>query len=473
MDDNNKNRYLSAESENYQKTPYGFVTKKNFQQKNNSQNAETENNSTEKIFCNPYENTKEKNKNKQTYAFQSIKNHGVQKKLKEKLKKKPGYLSIVIIAIIFGMLPSAYFAYNSADSEQKPLVLQSHTKQEPVSQSLPKTIPSADWSQVVKMVQPSVVAIHIKTSDGKIDGSGVIIDKQGHIVTNYHVISSAINSQGKIKVQLKGGVIYDAKIVGQDPSTDLAVIKMENPPKDIVPAKLGTSSDLKVGSPVAAVGNPLGLDSTVTTGIISALNRPVKVTVASNEDGGGELVVTNAIQVDASINPGNSGGPLFDVQGRVIGINSSIASIPNDLLGGGGSKGSIGLGFAIPADLVKNIADQIIKTGKVEHPLLGVTIADGEGSVNNTTYTGAYVRDVVPNSPADNAGLQRADMIVDIDGNRVTSGMSLRGYVRRYKKGDKAVITYLRDGKEMQKEIVFTDTDKSLLKQNKMLPEDR
>lgn len=279
-------------------------------------------------------------------------------------------------------------------------------------------------------MQPSVVAIKIQNENGSIDGSGVIIDKKGHIVTNYHVISKALNTETAITVQMQGGILYDAKIIGYDSSTDLAVIRIIGNTENIIPAELGTSQNLQVGDSVVAVGNPLGLDSTVTTGIISALNRPVKVAL-NTPDQESELVVTNAIQVDASINPGNSGGPLFDKYGKVIGINSSIATTTTAARE---SSGSIGLGFAIPVDLVKNVAEQIIKTGKAEHALLGVTITNGEGTIGDKRYIGAYVKTVIPGSAADKIGIKPGDMIVDIDGNRVISDASLRGFVRRYKK---------------------------------------
>src|SRR5699024_2434192 len=193
---------------------------------------------------------------------------------------------------------------------------------------------SPDWESVASTVRPSVVAIDVTTQRGAAEGSGVILDAgDAYILTNNHVVDGA----QQIAVALYDGRMFEAKVVGTDPATDLAVLQLTDPPDDLQAATLGTSDDLDVGQSVMAVGNPLGLSSTVTTGIISALDRPV----AATDQFSREQVVTNAIQIDAAINPGNSGGPVFDASGHVIGITSSIAST-------GQNSGSIGLGFAIP-----------------------------------------------------------------------------------------------------------------------------
>src|SRR5699024_10519436 len=193
-----------------------------------------------------------------------------------------------------------------------------------------------DWSEVAANVRPAVVAIDVARADGEALGSGVVIDGSGHIVTNNHVVDGA----RQVQVTTSDGQIIGASVVGTDPTTDLAVIKLDSVPDGLETATLGTSDSLQVGEPVMAVGNPLGLDSTVTTGIVSALDRPV----SASDGSGGQPTITNAIQVDAAINPGNSGGPLFDSAGTVVGITSSIATTSK-------SSGSIGLGFAIPVDL--------------------------------------------------------------------------------------------------------------------------
>ena len=318
---------------------------------------------------------------------------------------------------------------------------------------------AVNWQSVAAAVSPAVVTINVSGQSGSGVGSGAVVDARGHIVTNYHVISSALGGGGNVQVTLSDGRIYDAQIVGHDQSTDLAVIRMIKPPADLTVASFGSSGSLKVGQPVMAVGSPLGLSNTVTTGIISALNRPVQV--SASESGGGdssdpfgqlpqrgrkqsaEAITTNAIQIDASINPGNSGGPLFDEQGTVIGINSSIASMPSSA---GGQGGSIGLGFAIPSDLVMTVVNQLIEKGTVDHAKLGVNITTGIAQVDGSSRAGAEVGEVVAGSGAQQAGLRKGDVITAVDGNTVTSAKSLVGYIRRYTGGSNVTVTYVRDG---------------------------
>ncbi|MBT0994234.1 trypsin-like peptidase domain-containing protein [Cellulomonas sp. DKR-3] len=299
-----------------------------------------------------------------------------------------------------------------------------------------------DWEAVAAAVQPSVVAIQTTTQSGSALGSGVVIDDAGHVVTNNHVVAGAQDDQ--VQVTLSDGRIFTADVVGTDPTTDLAVIKLVDPPQDLSPAALGSSADVNVGESVMAVGNPLGLQSTVTTGIVSALDRPV---TTQGEDGS-STTVTNAIQVDASVNPGNSGGPLFDAQGRVIGINSSIATLSSE-------SGSIGLGFAIPVDLVKNIAGQLIDDGTAEHAFLGVGLNDGTATVDGVTRAGAVVEQVSDGSPAAKAGLENGDVIVGIDGDAVGGAESLTAYVRSYASGTKVQLTVVRDGASKDIEVTL------------------
>ena len=257
---------------------------------------------------------------------------------------------------------------------------------------------------------------------------------------------------GTITVSTHDGRLYDATIVGTDQTTDLAVIKVSSE-ADLVAARFGTSSDLSVGQPVMAVGSPLGLADTVTTGVISALDRPVSVVASGQIDPldptaqtPAEMVVTNAIQIDASINPGNSGGPLFDGSGSVIGINSSIASTASS----SETAGSIGLGFAIPVDLARNVADQIITTGSVQHALLGVSIQSVSFNRGDSGQLGAEIVTVVQGGAADQAGLQEGDIIIGIDGKPVTSSVALTGYVRRHAVGDVVTLDVVREGQDMQ-----------------------
>ena len=305
-----------------------------------------------------------------------------------------------------------------------------------------------DWQTVASDVSGSVVSIQTALSNGTAKGSGAIIDTEGHIITNNHVISGA----QQIQVTLSNGQMYTAQVVGTDTTTDLAVIKLDNPPSDLKAVEFADSDKLAVGEDVMAIGNPLGYDDTATTGIVSALNRPVTVTDDSGSD-----IVTNAVQIDAAINPGNSGGPTFNAAGQVIGINSSIASTAAS----SDSAGSIGIGFAIPSNLVKRVANEIIKDGKVKHVGLGVTITTGTVEADGVTRAGAKVTAgtsgsaVVSGSPADKAGLKVGDVIVAYDGNAVSSTYSLLGYVRASALNDKVTLTIVRGGKTMDVEVTL------------------
>ena len=304
-----------------------------------------------------------------------------------------------------------------------------------------------DWTDVAAAVSPAVVTIQTQGASSGGTGSGVIYDAQGDIVTNYHVIASVLGG-GQIQVTLADGRLYSAEVVGHDKTTDLAVIRLDNPPSNLTVARFASSANLEVGAPVMAIGAPLGLSNTVTTGIVSALNRPVEVSMdedSSSQDSqaSSDLVVTNAIQIDASINPGNSGGPLFDASGAVIGINSAIKSLSSS---SDGQAGSIGLGFAIPSDLVVSIADQLIASGTASHGMLGVTVKAATTTVGSDTYVGAEVQDVSAGSGASAAGIRAGDVIVKVEGQEVTSPKQLIGYVRRYKAGDTVTMTIVRDG---------------------------
>lgn len=305
-----------------------------------------------------------------------------------------------------------------------------------------------DWTDVASAVSPAVVTIQAQGASSGGTGSGVVYDAQGDIVTNYHVIASALGG-GQIQVTLADGRLYSAEVVGHDKTTDLAVIRLDNPPANLTVARFASSANLEVGAPVMAIGAPLGLSNTVTTGIVSAVNRPVEVSVdedSSSQDStqaSSDLVVTNAIQIDASINPGNSGGPLFDATGAVIGINSSIKSLSSS---SDGQAGSIGLGFAIPSDLVVSIADQLIASGSASHGLLGVTVRSATTTIGADTYVGAEVQDVSAGSGASAAGIRVGDVIVKVEGQEVSSAKQLIGYVRRYKAGDTITMTIVRNG---------------------------
>ncbi|MGE4700686.1 trypsin-like peptidase domain-containing protein [Bifidobacterium breve] len=319
-----------------------------------------------------------------------------------------------------------------------------------------KTGEAPDWQTVASDVSGSVVSIQTAMANGTAKGSGAIIDTEGHIITNNHVISGA----QQIQVTLANGNIYSAQLVGTDTTTDLAVIKLDNPPSGLKAVEFADSDKLAVGENVMAIGNPLGYDDTATTGIVSALNRPVTVTDDNNNE-----IVTNAVQIDAAINPGNSGGPTFNAAGQVIGINSSIASTATS----SDSAGSIGIGFAIPSNLVKRVADEIIKDGSVKHVALGVVIKSDTVEADGVTRGGATITKssatgsaVVSGGPADKAGLKEGDTIVAFNGNAVNNNYSLLGFVRAAALGDKATLTIVRDGKTMDVDVTLDQEESSV-----------
>ena len=309
-----------------------------------------------------------------------------------------------------------------------------------------------NWVATAAAVKPSVVSVRVQAADGSGgQGSGVVLDATGRILTNNHVVAGA-GAGATISVVLSDGRTYAATVVGADPATDLAVVAIKQPPHDLVPATFADSSKVKVGDAVMAIGNPLGLSGTATTGVVSALDRPV--TTASEEPQQGssdqaqpqsEQVVTNAIQTDAAVNPGNSGGALVDSSGRVIGITSSIASLG---AGDGGQAGSIGLGFAIPANEAKDVVTQLIATGKVQHAYLGVTLADGTVTVDGAEREAAVVGTVSPGTPADKAGLQAKDSIIAIDGQPLQGADSLVAQVRAQHPGTTIDLTVVRGGQQ-------------------------
>ncbi|MDY5585136.1 MAG: trypsin-like peptidase domain-containing protein [Arcanobacterium sp.] len=372
--------------------------------------------------------------------------------ISEKSQKGPGWLALISAVLIATLLGGALgvgvmtLRYNGT----RPVSLATSEAQiEPVVNSSGE---APDWEAIAATVGPSVVSIQVRSANAQGSGSGVIIDQKGYVLTNEHVISGAQD----ITVTLSDGRLYTAEIMGEDASTDLAVIKIQNPPDNLSVAALGNSDELKVGQAVTAIGNPLGLSSTMTTGIISALNRPVVTSGAEDSTSQQTSVVTNAVQVDAAINPGNSGGPVFDAQGRVVAIASSIASTSSI---NGSTAGNIGIGFGIPINLAKNISAQLIENGVAEHAYLGVRISDGVAEYGSESRLGAVVRTVESGTPAAEAKLQPEDVIISVDGKDVVSGVSLTGYIRQYKSGDKVTLVIARNG-ELQELDVTLETRK-------------
>jgi putative serine protease PepD len=302
------------------------------------------------------------------------------------------------------------------------------------NQAAPAAAPDGSVQSAAAKVLPSVVKIAVATQQGAATGSGIVISKDGLIVTNNHVVSGA--SGGEIMVMLNDGRTVPATIKGTDPLTDLAVIHAQA--TDLTPATLGKSGNLAVGQGVVAIGSPFGLESTVTSGIVSALNRPV----TSGDEEQDSTTVFPAIQTDAAINPGNSGGALIDLAGQVVGINSAIKTA-----GGSGQSegGNIGLGFAIPIDQAKPIIDELVAKGKATHARLGVTVGDAQSS--DGLSNGARLGEVTSGGAADKAGLQSGDVVTAVDGKAIASGDALVAAVRSHRPGDQVKLTITRAGK--------------------------
>jgi len=357
----------------------------------------------------------------------------------------------VIFALAAGFGAGALGARVTSDSASGSA---SHTLTQLASVSTSKAAP-ADGSveQVAATLLPSVVSVLSSSSSSAGEGSGVILTADGMILTNNHVISGATSLQ----VQFNDGTTAEATVVGADPTDDLAVIKATGV-SGLTPATLGTSGDLQIGQPVIAVGSPLGLSATVTSGIVSALNRPVRTSSAEDQQqqqqqqqlpgqdqqsqtGTSQDTVMNAIQTDAAINPGNSGGPLVDMSGNVIGINSAIASLSSSSSSEGGS---IGVGFAIPIDQAKRIAQEIIDTGTATHAVLGASVGDATQGDNSLLTVGAKVADVTAGSGAEKAGLKSGDVITKLGSQNVDSADALIAAVRSAAPNSQVDVTYTR-----------------------------
>jgi len=307
-----------------------------------------------------------------------------------------------------------------------------------------------NWAAVASAVSPSVVAISVTGGQVSGQGSGVVFDTKGHILTNNHVVAAG-GSGSKLSVTLNDKRTFEATIVGTDPISDLAVIKLTNAPGDLRAIALGDANAIKVGDQVMAVGNPLGLAGTVTTGIVSALNRPVTTSAQSTDpfsQQSADPVVTNAIQTSAAINPGNSGGALVNARGQLIGINSAIASLGSSL-GSSNQSGNIGIGFAIPVDEARPIAEQLIASGKAIHPYLGVASKDGVVADGSARRAAAVLTNVVSGTPADKAGLQAGDAIIAVDANSVDGSLSLVAQVHELSVGNTVTLTVVRDGRHL------------------------
>ena len=301
---------------------------------------------------------------------------------------------------------------------------------------------------IAARVSPSVVSINVTSTTGGDTGSGFFIASNGYILTNNHVVEAAASSNGTITVNLINGKNYPAKIIGRDSSYDLAVLKVDV--TDAPALTLGDSDKVEVGDSVIAIGSPLGLAGTVTSGIISAKNRAV-----TSGNGAGESSYIDALQTDAAINPGNSGGPLVDISGAVVGVNSAIASLGSSF---GSQAGSIGLGFAIPINQARKTAEQLIKSGSATYPIVGMTLD------NRFTGVGAKISDmansILPGGPAAKAGIKAGDVVTAIDGNAIHNSEEAIVAIRSHSVGDKVKITYLRAGKSTTVTVVLIASKK-------------
>lgn len=293
----------------------------------------------------------------------------------------------------------------------------------------------ATIANVAAELLPSTVQISAEY-EGQEDGatgSGFVLDKQGHVVTNNHVVEQAAEDDGQIEIVDQEGNRYAATVVGRSPVYDLAVLFSEDA-KGMRPASLGASKALRIGEGVVAIGSPLGLSSTVTAGIVSAVNRPV-----TTGDGDASSYI-NAVQTDAAINPGNSGGPLVNLLGQVVGVNSAIATAGGGI---GGEAGNIGVGFAIPIEQVRVTADQILESGEARYPVIGAKVRTGGAGGE-----GALIDSVVEGQPAEEAGLAEGDVVVALEGERVTDGIALIVAIRSHQPGETLAFTVERDGDE-------------------------
>ncbi|HEY4419795.1 MAG TPA: trypsin-like peptidase domain-containing protein [Pseudonocardia sp.] len=292
----------------------------------------------------------------------------------------------------------------------------------PLPEVADNALPIGPVEAVAERVLPSVVQLRVEGAGSSGEGSAMVLSADGLLLTNNHVVEPAAN-RGRVTAVFQNGATAQAAIVGRDPSSDLALIRAQGV-TGLTTVELGNSDSVRVGQQVVAFGSPLGLGGTVTTGIISALNRPVSV---GGDQAASEATVLNALQTDAAINPGNSGGPLVDMQGRVIGINSAIATT-------GEQGGSIGVGFSVPINQAKRVAEELERTGKASRAVLGVNVS------NDPQVSGARIQGVAPGSAAEVAGIKAGDLVIAFNGQRILAGDGLQAAVRSRAPGEVVVI---------------------------------
>ena len=366
---------------------------------------------------------------------------------KQPSRRRGKYISLFIVALLIcsaGGFAGGWIAvtlYNKSDAGAGQMVNSDGTTVVTLEEEAITNVAAKVSSSVVSIVTTtSARSMWGYSSQGA--GTGVIVSKDGYIMTNNHVIDGA----NKVSVVTSDGTEYDdVKIIGSDPLNDIAFVKIEGV-SDLVPAELGDSGKLRIGQRVVAIGNALGqFDNTVTSGIVSAMGRPL---IASSSDGSGSESLTDLIQTDAAINSGNSGGPLVDLAGRVIGINTAVATDAN------------GIGFAIPINATRGVLAEVLENGKVSRAYLGVRYLDITASLaaseDLASKKGAYVSAdgstgaVIKNGPADKAGIKTEDIILKVDDNVIGTDGSMSSIIGQYRPGDKVTLTVLRDGKEVK-----------------------
>jgi putative serine protease PepD len=376
-------------------------------------------------------------------------------------RKKPPTYIVVLIAAIASVLGAYLGAYGSTGA--LPFLTS--------TQNVVITNPSnVNWvSAAAAKGLPSVVTLSVSGKNSAGTGSGVVLNKEGYIITNAHVVTlDGETSDVVIEVKTSAGKIFKGVVIGTDPTNDLAVVKASG--SGFTPIDFADSSEVNVGDFAVAIGSPLGYDATITAGVISAMHRTISVeSAAAPEDGNSSLqlwqnqnssapVNLDVLQTDAAINPGNSGGALVNDKGQLIGINVAIASATNT----SAQVGNIGLGFAIPSNVAKRVADQIIKTGKVSHGLLGAFVSDAKHSDASASFSvGAKIEKLTPGGPAEKGGMQVGDVVIECDGKPIDSAKNLTAAIRSNPALAKVSLKVLRDGAEVVLSVTLGDADSS------------
>ncbi|MGB6183468.1 MAG: trypsin-like peptidase domain-containing protein, partial [Rhodococcus sp. (in: high G+C Gram-positive bacteria)] len=358
--------------------------------------------------------------------------------------RKPGRTALVAGAIALALVSGGVGGAVGAISAGSGGGSVSNALNQPVTQANPAAnAPDGSVQAVAQKVLPSVVQIQVTGRTAEGEGSGVVLSSDGLILTNNHVVSGA-GEGAQLVVSFDDGSTSPATVVGTDPSSDIAVIKAQNR-SNLTPIELGTSDGLQVGQGVVAVGSPLGLAGTVTSGIISSLNRPVATSGESTD----QTTVIDAIQTDAAINPGNSGGALVDMSGKLVGVNSAIATLGAGASSSESRSGSIGLGFAIPVDQARRIADELVQTGKATQAIIGISVPSRDDA------NGASVMAVTEGGPAAQAGIPSGAVVTKVDGRVIGSGDALIAAVRSHAPGETVSVTYTQGGSEQTVDVTL------------------